>query len=233
MGTKPFYSPKKNHTIATRAVGVRGPRRWGKLLREVVSNIDVEKNAGTVSFVSYDLLSAGRTMLSQYEKIIYMQQKILKTHSFQTLSGITPDILPKVKDKILKIPGIFAMNRSKQYLSMGKYRLLTQANLPYARLQLIDDILSKVQFSPDNIPPGGSPRRLVKIDEKINPSLKMAWEKQTQKLQTNAWNSIPTWIHQSDTQFPVLIPRPSQSNEDKSVTTNTTIHIDNEDVIQM
>ena len=90
-----------------------------------------------------------------------MQQKILKTHSFQTLSGITSDILPKVKDKILKIPGIFAMNRSKQYLSMGKYRLLTQANLPYARLQLIDDILSKIQFSPDHIPPGGSPRRLV------------------------------------------------------------------------
>merc|ERR1711884_365710 len=64
--TKPFYSPKKNQTIGTRAVDVRGPRKWGKLLREVVSNIDVEKNVGTVSFVSYDLLSAGRTMLSHF-----------------------------------------------------------------------------------------------------------------------------------------------------------------------
>ena len=82
--TKPFYSPKKNQTITTRAVGVRGPRKWGKLLREVISTIDVEQNAGAVSFVSYDLLSAGRSMLSQYEKIIHMQQKILRDHSFQT-----------------------------------------------------------------------------------------------------------------------------------------------------
>ena len=41
--TKPFYSPKRNQTIVTRAVGVRGPRKWSKLLREVISTIDVEK----------------------------------------------------------------------------------------------------------------------------------------------------------------------------------------------
>ena len=126
---------------------------------------------------------------------------------------------------------------TKQYLSLGKYRLLTQANLPYARLQLIDDILSKVQFSPANIPPGGSPRRLVKPDEKINPGLKLAWEQQTQHLQTNAWNSVPTWIGQSksDKQFPTLNPRKSQviNNEDKSVATTTTVHLDNEEVTQM
>ena len=172
--TKPFYFPKKNQTIVTRAVGVRGPRKWSKLLREVISTIDVEKNAASVSFVSYDLLSAGRAMLSQYEKIIYMQQKVLRNHSFQTLCGITLDIFPKVYDKILKVPGVLAMNKTKQHLSMGKYRLLTQANMPYSRLQLIDDILSKVHFSPDTISPGGDPRRLVKMDEKINPDLKMA-----------------------------------------------------------
>ena len=137
-----FNSPKKNQTITTRAVGVRGPRKWGKLLREVISTIDVEQNASPVSFVSYDLLSAGRAMLSQYEKIIHMQQKILRDHSFQTLSGITTDIFPKVYAKLLEVLGVFAMNRTKQYLSMGKYRLLTQANMPYTRLQLIDDILT-------------------------------------------------------------------------------------------
>ena len=118
---------------------------------------------------------------------------------------------------------------------MGKYRLLTQANLPYARLQLIDDILSKIHFSPDHLPPGGSPRRLVKLDEKINPALKLAWERQTLKVQPNAWKNIPTWVHKSDMQFPALTPRPSQANsiEDKSVTTNTTLHLDNEEVLQM
>ena len=86
-------------------------------------------------------------------------------------------------------------------------------------------------------PLGVLPRRLVKPDEKINPGLKLAWAKQTQHLQTNAWNSVPTWIGQSnsDKQFPTLNPRKSQvtNNDDKSVATTTTVHLDNEEVTQM
>ena len=100
--SKPFYSSKKNHIIITWAIGVRGPRKFSKLLREVISTIDVDQNAGTVSFVSYDLLSAGRSMLLQYKKIIQLQQKVLRDHSFQSLSGITPEILPQVSPRILQ-----------------------------------------------------------------------------------------------------------------------------------
>ena len=178
-------------------------------------------------------------MLKQFGKIIQLKQKVLRDHDYQTLLGIDEKSLKQVQQKILQIPGIISIHRTTQYITQGRYRLLTQSNLPQSRLQTIDDILAKINSDPRVILPNGRPRRSSRPDEKIPDGLKQAWQHQTQGISPipiNAWRkpvyppipmSPPPYIHP----YPKLVPKGHE--DDKSITTTNTITIDLDEHHQM
>ena len=223
----------------------------------------MESKSGIASFVPNSMISAGTTMLQQFGKIIQLQQKVLRDHAYQTLLGLDEMSLKQVQQKILQVPGIISINRTTQYITQGRYRLLTQSNLPQSRLQTIDDILAKINPDPRVILPNGRPRRSSRPDEKIPDGLKQAWHNQTQGISPspiNAWSkpvhapiqmppipmTLPPYIHPSMPAHytpttmsppPNIHPFPKLApkghEDDKSTTTTNTITIDLDEHNQM
>jgi hypothetical protein len=244
---KPFFAPHKNQKFITRAVGIRGQKRYGRLVRKLLAEIDIEQHKGRVSFVPYDMLSAGREMSEQYGKIVALQQKVLRDNSFQTIFGITKTMFAQIEQKILQIPGITSIHKTRQSISQGKYRLLTQTDLPQARLEKIDDILRNINFDPTNNPLNEPPHRQKRSNEKISDPIRNAWKQQTLGVQQmtppslNAWRKPPL-IHNLDTkQFPAMpktMPKLASSisksmitSDDKSVTTSATVSFESDEMI--
>ena len=232
---KPFFTPNKKQKLVTRAIGVRGQKRFGKLSRKMLADIDIEVNHGRASFVPFDMLSAGREMREQYGKIITLQQKILRDNDFQTIFGLTQTMVDQVETKILQIPGIVSFHKTRQTISQGKYRLLTQKDLSQARLAAIDSILGKLTFDPTDNPYHESPHRSKRSSEYISDSLKSAWKSQTMGVihiptkPMNAWRTSPQIISpqtpkKSAKQFPP---------DDKSINTYATVSVESDETLKL
>ena len=142
----------------------------------------------------------------------------------------------QVETKIPQIPGIVSLHKTRQTISQGKYRLLTQKDLSQARLAAIDGILGKLTFDPTDNPYHESLHRSKRSSEYISDLLKTAWKTQTIGVihvptkPMNAWRTSPQIASLSQTPKK---PAKQFTPDDKSINTYATISVDSDETLKL
>ena len=230
---RPSWRPKDTKNLTTRVVGLRGSTKFRDLLSKLVTEIDLKKGNGEISFVSNDLQYAGQKMFEQYGKIITMQQKVIRDNDHIIIVGMTRYEMESIQTALTSIPGIKSINSNRQTLKQGKWILLTDPNLSRSTLTQIDNILK--QASQDKFHPTTMrqrPERIQNDEEKVPEAVQISWAKQsiaiTRAMETapaNAWRKSPR-------RTPTKSTKITWSPDDKSINTTVTTSIDTDRVDQ-
>ena len=229
---RPTWRPKDTKNLTTRVVGLRGSTKFRELLSKLITEIDLQKNNGTASFVPNDMQYAGAKMFEQYGKIITMQQKVIRDHDHIIIVGMTRYEMGAVQTELEKLPGIHSINGNRHTATQGKWNLLTDSNLPHSTLEQIDDILRQAphdQFHPHTM--RKRPERIQKDGERVPQALQNAWAKQTSAI-TRAMDSAPVNAWRKQPKIPTKSTKLKWASDDKSITTTATTSVDMDRVEQ-
>lgn len=230
---RPSWRPKDTKNLTTRVVGLRGSTKFRDLLSKLVTEIDLKKGNGEISFVSNDLQYAGQKMFEQYGKIITMQQKVIKDNDHIIIVGMTRYEMDSIQTALTSIPGIKSINSNRQTFKQGKWILLTEPNLPRSTLTQIDNILK--QASQDKFHPTTMrqrPERIQNDEEKVPEEVQISWAKQSIAI-TRAMETAPAnaW-RKSSRRTPTKSTKITWAPDDKSINTTVTTSVETDRVDQ-
>ena len=184
--TKPYFRASRAKKFTTRAIGFYAPRNLILLVDRILQRT-------TANFVPMSFQSTGRANLELYGRCVVQQQRTIKDHDAIAIIGMTREEYDNTKDQLLALPGILEVNGSRKIHSIGRWNVLTEADIPSTTLLNFDEIINKIKrskYQPPDYP--RKPQRQVKREENIYGEFRNQWLTKTKNVTKQ---TLPTQIN--------------------------------------